>query len=394
MATEKLYYIDQYRTEETARVLSCEERKDGYAVVLDRTIFYPTGGGQPCDLGTLGGANVLDVSEQDGEIVHLCDAPLPVGETVVGRIDFARRFVFMQQHSGEHLVSGVVHRRYGFENVGFHMGSDCVTFDFSGVIPPQDLKSIEREVNEIIYRNIRAEVLYPDAAHLHDYPFRSKKDLSGWVRLVQFGDADLCACCGLHVAATGEIGLVKLLSTTKFHEGSRVEMLAGVRALDYMNALAEQNREISNLLSAKPFATAAAVRRVSDELASAQYRVTELENRLFAAKAEQYAGAGDVLLFERALSPDALRRLTDAVMQTCGGRCAVFSGEDGNYKYAIGQAGGDLRDTVKALNAALNGRGGGKPFFAQGSVSASSNEIASFFETLRSPAVDKSGNLC
>lgn len=382
MATEKLYYIDQYLTEGTSTVRSCEQVEGGYAVVLDRTIFYPTGGGQPCDLGTLGGANVTDVSETDGEIVHLCDAPLSVGESVTGRIDFDRRFAFMQQHSGEHLVSGVVHRRYGFENVGFHMGSECVTFDFSGEISAEDLKSIEREVNEIIYRNIKAEVLYPDAEHLHDYPFRSKKELSGWVRLVQFGDADLCACCGLHVAATGEIGLVKLLSTTKFHEGSRVEMLAGIRALDYMNALAEQNREISNLLSAKPFATAAAVRRVSDELASAQYRVTELENRLFAAKAAQYAEKGDVLLFESALSPDAVRRLTDAVMQTCGGRCAVFSGEDGNYKYAVGQINGDLRETVKALNAQLHGRGGGKPFFAQGSVAATKKEIEAFFAAL------------
>ncbi|MBQ3356429.1 MAG: alanyl-tRNA editing protein [Oscillospiraceae bacterium] len=382
MATEKLFYIDQYRTEETAHVLSCEEVKGGYAVVLDRTIFYPTGGGQPCDLGTLGEATVTDVFERDEEIIHLCDRPLPVGETVTGKIDFDRRFTFMQQHSGEHLVSGVVHRRFGYENVGFHMGSDCVTFDFSGEISAQELKSIEREVNEIIYQNIKTEFLYPDEASLHTYPFRSKKELSGWVRLVKFGDADLCACCGLHVAATGEIGLVKLLSTTKFHEGSRIEMLAGIRALDYMNALAEQNREISNLLSAKPFATAAAVKRVSEELASAQYRVTELENRLFAVKAAQYAGSGDVLLFESAMSPDALRCLTDAVMQACGGRCAVFSGEDGNYKYAVGQGNGDLRDMTKALNAALNGRGGGKPFFVQGSVAASKKEIEAFFAAL------------
>lgn len=383
MATEKLFYTDQYLTEASARVLSCEPAEGGYAVVLDRTIFYPTGGGQPCDLGTLGEAVVSDVSERGEEIVHLCDRPLPVGETVNGKIDFARRFVFMQQHSGEHLVSGVIHRRFGYENVGFHMGSECVTFDFSGVVPAEELESIEREVNSYIYQNIKSEYIYPDDATLHDYPFRSKKELSGWVRLVKFGEADLCACCGLHVAATGEIGLVKLLSTTKFHEGSRIEMLAGQKALDYMNALAEQNRQISVLLSAKPFATAAAVRRVSDELADAEYRVTELENRLFAAKAAQYAGAGDVLLFESALSPDAVRRLTDAVMQTCGGRCAVFSGEGGSYKYAIGKVNGDLRDLVKALNAQLHGRGGGKPFFAQGSVAATQAEIAAFFDTMK-----------
>ena len=383
MATEKLFYMDQYLIEETARVLSCESARGGFAVILDRTIFYPTGGGQPCDLGTLGNANVLDVSERDGEIIHLCDAPLPVCETVTCKIDRERRFMLMQQHSGEHLVSGIVHRRFGYENVGFHMGSEVITIDFSGEVSAEDLKSVETEVNRAIYQNIRTEFLYPDAETLHTLSYRSKKELSGWVRLVKFGDIDLCACCGLHVAATGEIGLVKLISTTKFHDGSRIELLCGKRALDYLNTVAEQNREISALLSAKPFATAEAARRVSDDLAAAQYRITELENQLFAYKAEHYADYGDVLIFEKPMSPDALRRLTDAVMKSCGGRCAVFSGEDGNYKYAIGLVNGDLRDTVKSLNAALNGRGGGKPFFAQGSVAALREEISSFFENLR-----------
>ena len=382
MATEKLYYVNQYLTEETACVISCAPAKGGFAVILDRTIFYPTGGGQPCDLGTLGNANVLDVSEHDGEIVHLCNAAVTVGETVTCKIDWERRFMLMQQHSGEHLVSGIVHRRFGYENVGFHMGSEVITIDFSGEVSAQELKSVESEVNHAIYQNIRTEFLYPDAETLHTLPYRSKKELSGWVRLVKFGDIDLCACCGLHVAATGEIGLVKLISTTKFHDGSRIELLCGKRAFDYLNTVAEQNRKVSGLFSAKPFTTAAAARRVSDELAAAQYRITELENQLFTYKAEHYAGCGDVMIFEKPMSPDALRRLTDAVMQKCGGRCAVFSGEDGNYKYAIGLVNGDLRDTVKSLNATLHGRGGGKPFFAQGSVAASCEEITSFFENL------------
>ena len=172
-----------------------------------------------------------------------------------------------------------------------------------------------------------------------------------------------------------------LLSTTKFHNGSRIELLCGKRALDYLNTVADQNREISGLLSAKPFATADAVRRVSQELSQAQYRVIQLENQIFAERAKSLADAGNVLLFEEGLSADALRRLTDAVLKSCGGTCAVFSGEDGNYKYALGCQNGDLRGLVKSLNAALRGRGGGKPNFAQGSVAATRSEIEAFFSS-------------
>ena len=381
MATEKLYYVNQYQKIGTAVVRRCEEVKGGWAVVLDRTIFYPTGGGQPRDLGTLDGVSVLDVSDRDGEVVHLCAAPLPVGQTVAMEIDWARRFMLMQQHSGEHLVSGTVRAHFGYENVGFHMGSEVITIDFSGELTAAQLRHVETEVNDVIYQNIATEFLHPDAETLHTLPYRSKKELSGWVRLVKFGETDLCACCGLHVSHTGEIGLVKLLSATKFHNGSRVELLCGKRALDYLNTVANQNREISGLLSAKPFATADAVRRVSQELSQAQYRIVQLENQLFAQRAKSLANAGNVLLFEEDLSADALRRLTDAVLKSCGGTCAVFSGEDGNYKYALGCLNGDLRGLVKSLNAALRGRGGGKPNFAQGSVSATRSEIEAFFSS-------------
>ena len=381
MATEKLYYVNQYQKTGTAVVRRCEAAKGGWAVVLDRTIFYPTGGGQSCDLGTLDGVSVLDVRDRDGEVVHLCAAPLPVGQTVAMEIDWARRFMLMQQHSGEHLVSGTVRAHFGYENVGFHMGSEVITIDFSGELTAAQLRQVESEVNDVIYQNIATEFLYPDAETLHTLPYRSKKELSGWVRLVKFGETDLCACCGLHVSHTGEIGLVKLLSATKFHNGSRVELLCGKRALDYLNTVADQNREISGLLSAKPFATAEAVRRVSLELSQAQYRVVQLENQLFAQRAKSLANAGNVLLFEEGLSADALRRLTDAVHKSCGGTCAVFSGEDGNYKYALGCLNGDLRDLVKSLNAALRGRGGGKPGFAQGSVAATRSEIEAFFSS-------------
>ncbi len=379
MDANRQYYVNPYQKELTTLVTACEEAKNGWRVELEQTIFYPTGGGQPCDLGTLGGAIVLDVFEEGDRVIHLCDHPVAVGSEVHCCIDWDRRFMLMQQHSGEHMLSGIVFSRFGYHNVGFHMGSDVITIDFSGEINEQELHELETDVNHVIYQDIPSHIFYPDPETLATLSYRSKKALTGTVRLVQFQDIDLCACCGLHVRRSGEVGLVKLLSTTKFREGSRIELLCGKRALEYLNLVFEQNRKISALLSAKPLSTAAAVERVSEELKNAQYRCTGLENASFASLAERYSGAGDVLLFEEDLSPDALRRLCDAVLRTCGGRCAVFSGSDGQYKYALGSLTEDLRNFTKAMNAALNGRGGGKPQFVQGSVSAEREAICTYF---------------
>ncbi len=383
MNADRLYYVNPYLKEATTTVLSCEQTKDGWLIETEDAVFYPTGGGQPCDLGTMNDANVLDVFEKDGQIYHLCDQALCVGAEVACKIDWQRRFMLMQQHSGEHMLSGIIYARFGYHNVGFHMGSDTITIDFSGEISYEQLMELESAVNQVIYQNIESNIFYPDAQTLATLSYRSKKELSGTVRLVQFQDIDLCACCGLHVRRSGEVGLVKLISTTKFHDGSRIEMLCGERALAYLNAIHEQNREISALLSAKPFATAAAARRVSEELKNAQYRCTCLENELFAKIAQEHSAKGDVLLFEKALSPDAVRRLCDAVLRTCGGICAVFAEKEGGYSYALGTLEGDLRETVRTLNAELNGRGGGKPTFAQGSVAATKSEIEAFFAKLK-----------
>ena len=382
MATEKLYYADPYLKEMDATVLSCEETKKGYAVVLDRTVFYPTGGGQPYDTGDLGGARILDVSDVEGEVVHLCDRPLEVGSSVHGVIDWDRRFMLMQHHSGEQLVSGIVNSRFGYDNVGFHMGSEVITIDFSGELDYATLMEIEGAANEAIYKNIPCHIFYPDPDTLKTLRYRSKKEIDGPVRLVQFADVDLCACCGLHVSHSGEIGLIKILSTTKFHNGSRVELLCGKKALQWLNTVTDQNREISALLSAKMDKTADYVRRQSEELAQTRLRCAQLENQLFALKAESLKGQASPLLFEEGLSPDSTRRLCDAILQGCTGTCAVFSKKDDGYAYAIGTKDGDLRSMVKDLNAALRGRGGGKPGFVQGSVAATEEEIHAFFEAL------------
>jgi len=379
--TEKLYYRDSYLCSFSGQVISCAERNNGYEVILDRTAFYPEGGGQPGDTGTLGGVCVTDTHERDGEIVHYCSGALAVGAEVMGEIDRARRFDLMQQHSGEHIVSGLICKRFSCDNVGFHLGTDTVVIDFNHPMTPEELGEIERAANEVIWENRPFVVTYPTPEELKQIPYRSKKELTGQVRIVECPGADCCACCGTHVRSAGELGIIKLLSLKPFREGVRIEMAAGKRAYEYVRTMTEQNSRVSVLLSAKPGETAAAVRRVQEELAAAKYRLVGFENKLFAGRAEQLCGAGDVLLFEEDLTPDAVRRCCDAVAAVCGGRAAVFSGSDGTgYKYAVGTAEGDLREFVKALNAALFGRGGGKPNFAQGSVTATRTEIERFFE--------------
>ena len=380
MATEKLYYENVYCKTFQAKVLSCAPGKHGFDVVLDKTAFYPEGGGQPGDTGFLSGVRVTDTHEAGGEIVHYCESPLETGSTVEGSIDWNHRFSLMQLHSGEHILSGIVHRRFGYDNVGFHMGADMVTIDFSGMLTEDDLKEIEREANEIVWENRRVEIAFPSEEELAQIPYRSKKALTGEVRIVTIEHADICACCGTHVTRTGEIGLIKIFSCVKFHEGVRLEILCGMRAYEYVNLLIEQNRKNSALLSAKPTATNEAAARAMEELNAAKYRVGQLENELFALRAKAYAGAQDVLLFEEAMAPDAVRRFADAILAHCTGQIAIFAGDDeAGYKYALCRKDGDLRAAVKALNAACNGRGGGKPFFAQGSVAAPRAQIEAFF---------------
>ena len=379
---EKLYEDNPFLTHFSATVESCVQGKKGWDVILDQTAFYPEGGGQPYDVGTLGGVQVLEVHEREDRVVHTCDAPLEVGTMVAGEIDWDRRFDLMQHHSGEHIVSGIAHSKWGCDNVGFHMGADVITIDLNTLIDETQLRELEQDVNRYIWEDHPIQIDFPSPEELEVLPYRSKKALTGRVRIVSFPGADMCACCGTHVATSGQVGLVKLLSVQKFRDGVRIELVCGKRAMDYLTRTLEQNRMISNLLSAKPMETAAAVQRLMEENNQLKSRILAMEDSQFAALAEQHANAGNVILFQDGLTPDGLRRLCDRVLQNCGGRCACFSGDDqSGYKYAIGEKDGDLRAFVKELNQTLNGRGGGKPFFAQGSVSAARAEIEAFLQT-------------
>ena len=379
--TEKLYYQDSFLTEFTGTVLSCEREKDRWAVVLERTAFYPEGGGQPADHGTLGGAAVLDVRERSGEIVHYCDRPLEAGCAVEGSVDFERRFDFMQQHSGEHIVSGILCGKFHCGNVGFHIGHELVTIDFNAALTPEDVAEVEALANQYIWEDHALAAGFPSPAALAELEYRSKRALEGPVRIVTWPGADCCACCGTHVRSSGQVGLVKLISCQRFREGVRIEMAAGGRALAWCNAIARQNTKISQLLSAKPGETAAAVERLQRELYALRGRVAALEEGDFQRKAEEYAGKGDVLLLEGPMDGESLRKLCGMAQERAGGRCAVFAGSDGSWQYAVSQPGGDLRGLCKELNAALHGRGGGKPEFVQGSVACCEEEIHRFWHT-------------
>lgn len=385
MIPDALYYQDSHLRRFSAQVTGCQPVQGGFAVTLDQTAFYPEGGGQAFDQGTLNGIRVLEVRERDGVVLHLCAAPIALGQTVTGEIDWPRRFDLMQQHTGEHILSGLIHRRFGFHNVGFHMGADTVTIDFDGVIPQDALPDLEAQVNEAIWQDLPVRAWFPAPEVLSRLPYRSKRPLTGLVRLVEVPGYDLCACCGTHVARTGEIGLVKLLSWVKFHQGVRMEMVCGGRALSYLSRIYEQNRVVSQTFSAKPLETGAAALHMQQELAEAKARAGSLEARVFASLAEHYRGQKDVVLFEPDLQPEGVRRLADAVASVCSGRCVVLSGADGaGYRYAIAQPGGDLRALVQAWNQALRGRGGGKPAFVQGSVAANRAEIEAFLAEFQS----------
>ena len=325
-------------------------------------------------------ADVLDVQERGEEVIHLCAARREEGSRVEGKIDYQRRFDLMQQHTGEHIVSGIIHRRYGYHNVGFHIGDHMIQIDFDGVIPGEDLPLIEREANGALWQNIPVKCWYPAEEELPGVFYRTKRALPWPVRIVQVPGFDSCACCGIHVAMTGEVGLVKLFSVVGLRGGCRIEMACGQRALELLNQAYEQNREVSQAFSAKIAETGAAARKMNELLTEEKFRSGQLQKRIFESIANNYVNQGTVVHFETGLDSAMVRQLADAIAERCGGTAAVFSGSDGEgYAFALINPVEDLRPLGKAMTAALQGRGGGKPNFQQGRVSATRKEIEAFF---------------
>ena len=375
----KLFYENSHLREFSARVTGCEQTEKGWLVTLDATAFYPEGGGQACDIGTLGGVNVLDVREKENEILHLCDGALEVGSEVFGKIDWQRRFDLMQQHTGEHIVSGLLHEKFGYHNTGFHVGKGVMEVDFDGPVSPEELAQIERRANEAIWANLPVKCWIPEPEELPFVTYRTKRELPWPVRIVQVPGYDSCACCGIHVAYTGEVGMIKILSCVKFHGGIRLEMVCGSRAYRYMTEVFNQNRLVSQTFSAKILETGEAARKMQEALAAEKLRGAALRKQVFENIAAGFTGQENVLYFADALEPGQVRELAEQISKTCGGYCAVFSEKEDGFSYCLATREGDLRELGKILTSALNGRGGGKPNFQQGTIKAARKQIESFF---------------
>ena len=378
--TEKLYDLDSHLREFSTEVLSCEKEGERWAVILEKTAFFPEGGGQAADTGTLGSARVLDVQEKGGDILHYTDSPIPVGETVAAALDWERRFRRMQNHSGEHLLSGLVHARYGYRNVGFHLGDGDVTVDFDGELDRTQLEELETAVNLAISENVPVKCWYPSREELAALDYRSKLELTENVRLVRIEGYDLCACCAPHVSRTGEIGSLRILDHMRHRGGIRLHMLCGLDAMEDARARYLATLAISGLLSVPQLETPRAVRRVLGELEDTKQALAGSRRQLLAMKASALpATDGNLCLFEPESDMLSLRELVNAGMEKAGGLCAAFAGKEGDWKYIIGSRSLDLRSLAKEINAAIGGRGGGRPEMIQGSCTASRQEIEAYF---------------
>lgn len=379
--TERLFDIDSKASRFSATVIFCEEAEGGYLVVLDKTLFFPEEGGQSCDTGALNSIGVKRVTEKGGVIYHYTDEPLEVGGNVIGEIEYAERYRKMQNHTGEHIVSGLIYKHFGYNNVGFHLSSDGLTADFDGELSDSDVKFIEDLANRVVYECRSVRGYYPEAAELSKMEYRSKLDLSENVRIVEIEGVDLCACCAPHVSNTGEVGMIKILDHPRYKGGVRISMKCGSDALDGYRAEYEQSRRISQAISAKHDEVADGVERLLEEMEVLRGRLSRVKRELTEHKLEKIEYTdGNLCIFEDDGDMLSLRNLVNEAKKRCGGICACFSGNDeSGYKYIISSTSVDLRARSKEINAAILGRGGGSSEMIQGSCTGKREDIEIYF---------------
>lgn len=379
MQTLRLYYQDAYIRDFRATVRSCEKVKNEYAVVLDETAFFPEGGGQASDEGSINGVAVIDVQEKDGEIYHYTAEPIQKGEVVSCSIDWNKRFLRMQQHSGEHIVSGIVHSLFGYDNVGFHMDDNCVTVDFSGELTREQLDDVENKANEAIYKNYKINCFFPDKNELDKYDYRSKLDLTEDVRLVEIENTDLCACCAPHVAMTGEVGVIKILDFMRHRGGVRIVMKSGFDALFDYREKYRNVYEISNLLSARQEAVADYVKHLLSETDSVKREFYQFRMSVAQRDKANLKYNGDITYFiADGYDADMMREIANYGARKSG-LSLIFSGNDeSGYSYIACSMSYDMKTVAKLINLNLDGRGGGRDTMIQGKVNSTEAAIVDF----------------
>ena len=379
--TEKLYDNDSFLKKFSAVVLSCEKTENGFAVILDKTAFFPEAGGQKSDRGFIDGVRVFDVKTEDETIIHYTEKELECGKNVNCEIDFVRRFDFMQQHSGEHIVSGVAHSLFGCENVGFHLSENIVTLDFDKNLSSDDLNLLEQRVNEKIYDNVKFITYYPDDETLKTLNYRSKKELSEKIRIVEIEDTDMCACCAPHVKTSGQVGLVKFLAVEKIRGGTRIEIACGKRAFDSFCKTYKTVSHISNLLCVKTNECAAGVDRLFKENSDLRYKLSGFNKQILENIALEYQPKCDSTAeFFDNFDMKEIQMLSDMLYKKHGGIRGVFSAKDGGFSFAVCSDEEKLSVFFKQFKEKFSVRGGGRNGMVQGSLTAQKNEITEFFE--------------
>ena len=381
MITEKIYDRDSHIDTFKATVLDCQKIGESYGIVLDKTAFFPEGGGQPADTGFIGNAHIFDVQINDKVITHYSETPVAVNTEVEGRIDWDQRFRGMQNHSGEHIVSGIVHSLYGYENVGFHMGDD-VTIDFNGELTRDQLLDVEKRANEAIYKNVRFICEYPDDATLKNLSYRSKLELTEDVRIVTIEGYDICACCAPHVYSSGEIGIIKILDFARHRGGIRVHLLCGYKALEDYEIKYNNLRLVANSLCAKQNETAEAFERFNEEQNALKIELAALKREIAQFKASAIENTDDcILIFEADTDMNDLRKLVLNGSEKTSKLCAGFTGNNQTgYRFAIASKNIDLREKSRDITSALSGKGGGSSELLQGNAAASKKEIEKYFK--------------
>ncbi len=379
--TKELYYESAYTDEFDATVTSCVRGENGsFFVSLDRTAFFPEQGGQSCDKGVItdesgNSHEVKYVSIKDGIVTHKIGAELRPGAQVHGRIDMKRRFGNMQQHTGEHIFSGIVHSMFGYDNVGFHLSDSEVTMDYNGPLTQEDIERVELMANEAIWNNLEVECSFPSEEELEAIDYRSKKELSGDIRIVTIPGVDVCACCAPHVSRTGEIGLLKVIKSQNYKGGIRINILCGRRALEYIRQDQQVVADLTALLTTGRDKLAGSVKRMSEDIYSLKGELSSLREKLITYElAEIDPDLKNVLLIkEEGLDQNIIRNTVNALTQAHSGFCGVFSGSTGSgYRYVIasGTGGRDSREVQALLRDSFGARGGGSPAMIQGSLPA------------------------
>ena len=383
--TEKLYDKDSYLQEFQATVISCEQKNENtWRMVLDKTAFFPEGGGQTGDTGWLNDVEVVDTHEKNGVIYHETKAPLEAGTQVAGKIDFAARFDKMQQHTGEHILSGIVCSTYNYNNVGFHLSSEITTLDFDGELSTEQVRELEIRVNQAIHENIPVKVKFPTKDELAEMDYRSKIEIEGQVRIVEIPGIDRCACCAPHVKTTAEVGLLKIQSCDRHRGGCRLTIVCGMRALKDYQQKQESVGKVSAALSAKPEKIAEAVEHLQEQQAKLREQLNHIQAMYLQEKLDKiHVEDQCVCIFEEALDSIAMRNFVNGAMERCDGICGAFIGSDkSGYHYILGSKELDVREISKQLNMQFNGKGGGKPQMVQGSLNGTKKEILETIENL------------